>query len=100
MTAAYDRAISTTLAGISAAGTHRRRGRCRHAHPGARKSVLRYGEIHQQAALRRGELGVASAKQLRQASYNNLVDRRRLGLIGSSLIRRGAYQNTQPLRLR
>jgi phosphoribosylaminoimidazolecarboxamide formyltransferase / IMP cyclohydrolase len=81
LTAAYDRAISTTLAGISASGER----------PGTaevlpstleilspRKSVLRYGENpHQQAALYgAGELGVASAKQLhgKELSYNNLVD--------------------------
>ncbi|MDA0203973.1 MAG: bifunctional phosphoribosylaminoimidazolecarboxamide formyltransferase/IMP cyclohydrolase [Acidobacteria bacterium] len=81
MTAAYDRAISTTLAGISASGE---RAAADEALPATldilspRKSVLRYGENpHQQAALYgAGDVGVASAKQLhgKELSYNNLVD--------------------------
>jgi phosphoribosylaminoimidazolecarboxamide formyltransferase/IMP cyclohydrolase len=80
MTAAYDRAISTTLTGISASGDRA----AAEALPATldilspRKSVLRYGENpHQQAALYgAGDAGVASAEQLhgKELSYNNLVD--------------------------
>lgn len=81
VTAAYDRAISTTLAGLSHQGE--RLGATEAAPPmldilSPRKSVLRYGENpHQQAALYgAGDAGVASAKQLhgKELSYNNLVD--------------------------
>lgn len=80
MTAAYDRAISTTLAGISATG-ERSGGEALPATLDIltpRKASLRYGENpHQQAALYgAGGAGVASAKQLhgKELSYNNLVD--------------------------
>lgn len=80
VTAAYDRAISTTLAGISASGA---RAAAEALPPtldilAPRKAVLRYGENpHQQAALYGdGGVGVASAEQLhgKELSYNNLVD--------------------------
>lgn len=80
MTAAYDRAISTTLSGISASGE---RADAEALPPtldilSPRKSVLRYGENpHQQAALYgSGDVGVASSRQLhgKELSYNNLVD--------------------------
>jgi phosphoribosylaminoimidazolecarboxamide formyltransferase/IMP cyclohydrolase len=80
VTAAYDRAISTTLAGISASG-ERATGEALPATLdilAPRKASLRYGENpHQQAALYgAGDAGAASAKQLhgKELSYNNLVD--------------------------
>ena len=80
-TAAYDRAISTTLAAMGPDGASTEE-------PGAppatlnilapRKQSLRYGENpHQQAALYAvGDVGVANARQLhgKELSYNNLVD--------------------------
>ncbi len=82
VTAAYDRAISRTLAGLSPGDGDREEGA--EALPALldlsvpRSVSLRYGENpHQQAALyATGEAGVAGAQQLhgKELSYNNLVD--------------------------
>jgi phosphoribosylaminoimidazolecarboxamide formyltransferase/IMP cyclohydrolase len=81
VTAAYDRAISTTLAGLSPSGEISSDNEM--LPPtldilAPRRAVLRYGENpHQKAALYgSGEVGAASAKQLhgKELSYNNLVD--------------------------
>jgi phosphoribosylaminoimidazolecarboxamide formyltransferase/IMP cyclohydrolase len=79
-TAAYDRAIATTLAGLSPDGGDK----TPEALPPMldillpKAQALRYGENpHQQAALySRGAEGVAGGKQLhgKELSYNNLVD--------------------------
>ena len=81
VTAAYDRAISTTLAGLSPSGEVSSDNEM--LPPtldilAPRRAVLRYGENpHQKAALYgSGDVGAASAKQLhgKELSYNNLVD--------------------------
>lgn len=81
VTAAYDRAISTTLAGLSPSGEISSDNEL--LPPtldilAPRRAVLRYGENpHQKAALYgSGDVGAASAKQLhgKELSYNNLVD--------------------------
>jgi phosphoribosylaminoimidazolecarboxamide formyltransferase/IMP cyclohydrolase len=81
VTAAYDRAISTTLARLSPSGpveTDEERLPATLDILAPRQAVLRYGENpHQKAALyRSGDVGAASAKQLhgKELSYNNLVD--------------------------
>jgi phosphoribosylaminoimidazolecarboxamide formyltransferase / IMP cyclohydrolase len=80
LTASYDRAIASTLAGLSSTGERERSGPLPDALNifAPHRHVLRYGENpHQQAALyRSGERGVAAAKQLhgKELSYNNLVD--------------------------
>lgn len=81
VTAAYDRAISTTLAGLSPSGEVSSDNET--LPPtldilAPRRAILRYGENpHQKAALYgSGDVGAASAKQLhgKELSYNNLVD--------------------------
>lgn len=81
VTAAYDRAISTTLARLSPSSPVSDEDDALPATLdilASRQAVLRYGENpHQQAALyRTGDVGAASAKQLhgKELSYNNLVD--------------------------
>ena len=80
VTAAYDRAISSTLSGLSVDGESRQAETLPETLDLRlpRKQVLRYGENpHQQAALySAGGKGVAASDQLhgKELSYNNLVD--------------------------